>query len=50
MLNQYIMIGVLDYAKQKDQRYSYDSWNAMCYHRYHGWKFPEELKEGDGFK
>ena len=34
-----IKIGIVDYAKQKDQRYSYDSSNAICYSGY-GKKYP----------
>ena len=45
-----IMIGVTDYAKQKDQRYSYSSGNAMCYYGYDGSKSPSKDKEGGGFK
>lgn len=44
-----IAIGIVDYALQKDQRFSHSSDNAMCY-----WsdaeKCPERVKEGDGFK
>ena len=47
-----MLIGVVDYAKQKDQRYSYgsSSGNYMCYYGYNGYKYPESAQEGDGFK
>lgn len=44
------MLGVLDYAKQKDQRLSYSSGNAMCYYGYNGYKYPGGGSEGEGFK
>ncbi len=44
-----IGIGVVDYAKQKDQRFSHVSGNAMCYFS-NGQQYPEFIKEGDGFK
>ena len=34
--NKDIMIGVVDYAKQKDQKSSYNSGNAMCYYGFNG--------------
>ena len=43
------MIGVLDYLTQKDKRSSYNSANALCYYG-NGEKFPENVKEGSGFK
>ncbi len=46
----YIMIGVTDYAKQKDQRSSFSSGNAMCYYGHNGRKFPRGGYEGGGFK
>ncbi len=45
-----ILIGVVDYAKQKDQRSSYSSGNAMCYYGYNGYKYPSGCHEGGGFK
>ena len=48
--NKEIMLGVLDYAKQKDQRLSYSSGNAMCYYGYNGYKYPGGGSEGEGFK
>ena len=44
------MIGVVDYAEQKDQRNSYNSGNAMCYYGANGSKYPSWTKEGSGFK
>lgn len=43
------MVGVLDYDKQREQRYSSNSGNAMCYFATGGRKFPESVFEGDGF-
>lgn len=45
-----IIIGVVDYEKQKDQRSSAITGNAMGYYGQGGWKFPEVIKEGHGFK
>lgn len=44
------MIGVTDYAKQKDQRKSWNSGNAMCYYGYDGSKTTSDIKEGEGFR
>ena len=44
------MIGIVDYAKQKDLRSSYNSGNAMCYYGHSYRKYPESVNEGDGFK
>lgn len=44
------MVGVVDYAKQKEKRHSYNSGNAICYWGYQGGKYPCYAKEGDGFK
>ena len=43
------MVGVVDYAKQKEQRKSYNSGNAMCYIGNGGYKYPSEGSEGGGF-
>ena len=48
--NNYILVGVVDYAKQNDQRKSFNSGNAMCYYGHNGGKYPSEGIEGDGFK
>ena len=48
--SRHIMIGVVDYAKQKDQRNSYGTGNALCYYGINGQKYPEGAQEGDGFK
>ena len=42
------MIGVVDYARRKNKRSSYNSGNAMCYDGY-GLKWPSGLFEGSGF-
>jgi hypothetical protein len=34
------MIGVVDEPKQRNQRYSYDSNNAVYYYGYDGYKWP----------
>ncbi len=34
------MIGVVDEPKQRNQRDSYDSNNAVCYYGYNGKKYP----------
>lgn len=44
------MIGIVDYAKQKDTRYSHDSGNAFCYYGYNSEKCPGNTFEGSGFK
>ena len=44
-----IMIGVVDEPKQRNQRYSYDSNNAVCYYGCTGRKYPSLVKEGNGF-
>lgn len=45
-----MMIGIMDYNKQKNERDSYSSGNSLCYSGYDGRKYPEEEVEGDGFK
>lgn len=50
MNNRQILIGIVDYAKQKDQRRSYNSGNAMCYYGYNGHMHPSGGGEGDGFR
>lgn len=45
----YIMIGVVNYALQKEQRSSYKSGNAMCYYGLTGSKYPNGGHEGEGF-
>lgn len=50
MTDRDIFVGVVDYNKQKDQRSSWNSGNAMCYFSHDGRKYPENVKEGDGFK
>ncbi len=47
--NKHIKIGVVDEPKQRNQRYSYDSNNAVCYYGYNGNKYPSGVKEGNGF-
>ncbi len=42
------MIGVVDEPKQRNQRYSYNSDNAVCYVGYNGRKYPYGY-EGNGF-
>lgn len=45
------MIGVVDYEKQKDQRSSYSSGNAMCYYGSgDGYKYPGSIEGGGGFR
>ena len=44
------MIGVVEYAKQKDKKKSYNSGNALCYFGVKGNKWPQNIKEGDGFR
>ncbi len=43
------MIGVVDELKQRNQRNSFNSNNAVCYSGYTGSKFPSGGKEGNGF-
>ena len=43
------MVGVVDEPKQKNQRYSYDSKNAVCYFGHSGYKHPSGGYEGGGF-
>jgi hypothetical protein len=47
--NKDIMIGVVDEPKQRNQRYSYDSNNAVCYYGYGAYKCPSGGYEGNGF-
>jgi hypothetical protein len=42
------MIGVVDEPKQRNQQYSYNSNNAVCYYG-SGYKYPSIVKEGKGF-
>ena len=44
-----IMVGVLDYSKQKDKRTSYGSGNAVCYHGNDAYKYGPNSYEGAGF-
>ncbi len=44
-----IMIGVVDELKQRNQRSSYNSNNAVCYYGYDGSKYPSGGNEGNGF-
>ncbi len=46
--NKYIMIGVVDESKRRNQRISYNSNNAVCYNG-NGYKFPSAINEGNGF-
>ncbi len=46
--NKAIMIGVVDEPKQRNQRYSYNSNNAVCYYG-KGAKWPSGGSEGNGF-
>jgi hypothetical protein len=46
---KFIMIGVVDEPKQRNQRYSYNSSNAVCYYRGNGYKCPSSINEGNGF-
>jgi hypothetical protein len=46
---KYIMIGVVDEPKQRNQRCSFNSNNAACYFGYNGNKYPSVVKEGNGF-
>jgi hypothetical protein len=43
------MIGIVDKQKQRDQRYSFNSRNAVCYYGYNGYKYPSGGYEGNGF-
>ncbi len=47
--NKRIIIGVVDEPKQRNQRYSWDSNNAVCYYGYSGYKYPSGVEEGNGF-
>ena len=48
----YMVVGVVDYTRQKDERYSYASGNGnyLCYRADSGFKFPQSVQEGEGFK
>ncbi len=43
------MIGIVDEPKQRNQRSSFNSNNAVCYVGYTGNKYPSGGKEGNGF-
>lgn len=43
------MIGIVDYSKQKNQRYSYNSGNAVCYNGANCHKYGQGVAEGPGF-
>ena len=43
------MIGVVDEPKQRNQRKSYNSNNAVCYYGHIGYKYPSVGNDGDGF-
>jgi hypothetical protein len=43
------MIGVVYEPKQRNQRNSFDSNNAVCYNGCNGRKYPSYVKEGNGF-
>ncbi len=43
------MIGVVDEPKQKNQRKSFYSKNAVCYYGRNGNKYPSFVNEGNGF-
>jgi hypothetical protein len=45
-----IAVGIVDYAKQKNERFSFDTNNAMCYYGDNRIKYPDGNKEGDGFQ
>jgi hypothetical protein len=47
--NKNISIGIVDEPKQRLQRYSYNSKNAVCYKGYNGRKYPSGEIQGDGF-
>jgi hypothetical protein len=42
--NKYIMVGVVDEPKQRNQRNSYSSNNAVCYYGINGCKYPSGVK------
>lgn len=44
------MIGILNYIKQSNERTSYCTPHAMCYGGLSGYKHPEKVIEGQGFK
>ncbi len=44
-----IIVGVVDEPKQRNQQFSFNSNNAVCYSGYCGIKFPSAVKEGNGF-
>ena len=46
---RYMIIGIVDYVKQKNQRSSWSSGNSICYNGYNGYKFPLGGYEGRGF-
>ncbi len=43
------MVGVVDEPKQRNQRCSFNSSNAVCYFGYSGYKYPSGGNEGYGF-
>ncbi len=45
-----IMIGVVDEPKQRNQRFSKNSNNAVCYYGCTGRKYPSCVKESIGFR
>jgi hypothetical protein len=48
-VNKYIMIGIIDYEKQKNQRSSYSSNNAICYCGWNnGYIYPDNQNVGGG--
>ena len=47
--SKYILIGVVDEPKQRNQRYSRNSNNVVGYNGKYGYKYPSGLKEGNGF-
>lgn len=49
MKSRHIGFGIVDYVRLKDSRSSYNLSNTICYWG-HGNKWPENKKEGDGFK
>lgn len=44
------MFGVVDAKKEKDNRSSYSTGNAVNYQGCNGYKIPEKKCEGNGFK
>ncbi len=42
------MIGIVDEPKQRNQRYSFNSNNAVCYYGDNGYKYPSGGYEGNG--